>query len=241
MGKTDQRSASNHMSICVVFTILLGTLTAHADPPQDTDLTTTQKRDLVRAHSQAFETLNHRVRDPFIHRGPDGDYYLTGTTAGSHWGEKIGIRLWRSSDLIDWEDLGFVWDLYREGQPADSWHFRQPLKKHDVKNPRAVWAPEIHYLNGTWWIPHCLNVSGHGLLRSKTGQPGGPYESLEIIHGSGIDAHLLQEADRTYYLWGSKYIARMKDDMTGLAEEPRVIGPPGKHALGRGCAACQSR
>ena len=195
-------------------------------------LTTDEKRQLIENHDTAFQALNEKVRDPFVILGPDGFYYLTGTTAGSHWGDTIGIRLWKSADLAEWQDLGFVWDLYKDGQPQKSWHFSQKLRNPDFKNPRAIWAPEIHYLNGTWWITHCMNISGHGLLKSLSGKPEGPYKIMPMISGAGIDAHLYQEGDSTYYLWGADLIAQMDQDMVGLTEEPIKLKHDGNHPLG---------
>ncbi|MCB1121147.1 MAG: family 43 glycosylhydrolase [Verrucomicrobiae bacterium] len=195
-------------------------------------LTEDQKLERIESHDRAFLALNEKIRDPFILAAPDGYFYLTGTAAGSHWGDTIGIHLWRSLDLAKWESLGFVWDLYKDGEVQNSWHFSQPLKNPDFKNPRAVWAPEIHFLNSTFWIPHCLNISGHGLLRSTTGKAEGPYEVYPMIANKGIDAHLYQENGDTYYLWGADMIARMDKDMKGLAEEPEKLRHDGKHPLG---------
>jgi xylan 1,4-beta-xylosidase len=167
-------------------------------------LTADEKLERIESHDQAFLALNEKVRDPWILAAPDGYFYLTGTTAGSHWGDTIGVHLWRSIDLTNWEALGFVWDLYKDGEPSHSWHFDQPVKKPQFKNPRAVWAPEIHYLNGTFWLIHCLNISGHGLLRSSSGKTEGPYEIYPMIHNSGIDAHLYQENGQSYYQNGGE-------------------------------------
>lgn len=188
-------------------------------------------RTTIASHDRAVQVLDEKIRDPFITRGPDDNFYLTGTTAGTHWGDTIGIRLWKSTDLIEWEDLGFVWDLNKDGKQQNSWHFDRPAKE-GVKNGRAIWAPEIHYLNGTWWIPHSVNVAGHGLLRSVSGKPDGPYEALPAIADQGIDAHLFQEDGKTYYLWGYDKIVRMRNDLSGTAEPPKRISPSGKHPLG---------
>ncbi len=194
-------------------------------------LTTAEKSALVKSHSRAFQTLNEKVRDPFITKGPDDYYYLTGTTAGSHWGETIGIRLWRSRDFAEWEDLGFVWDLYKDGKQNKTWHFEQKIRNPQFKNPRAIWAPEIHYMNGTWWIPHCMNINGHGLLRSVSGKPEGPYEALPPIKRDLIDAHIYQEDGRTYYMWQADYFAEMNADMTALIEEPIRLQHDGNHEM----------
>ncbi len=218
--------------ILLTATLVLGPAMAENPPGQSNVLTAEERRERLTAHDQAFLALNEKIRDPFVMRAPDGWYYLTGTTAGSHWGETIGIHLWRSRDLVEWEPMGFVWDLYRDGKAANSWHFDQPLRNPDFKNPRAVWAPEIHYLNGTFWIPHCLNISGHGLLRSTSGKAEGPYEVMPMISPRLIDAHLYQEEGETWYLWQADYIAKMDDEMRQLVEEPRRITHDGNHPLG---------
>ena len=54
------------------------------------------------------------LRDTAIARGPDGTYYLTGTTGTErpdgtvNFAINEGIRLWRSKDLKTWDDLGLV-------------------------------------------------------------------------------------------------------------------------------------
>lgn len=201
---------------------------------RDIQLKTAEKQAFLQAHNQAFEALRVKVRDPFILKGPDDQFYLTGTTAGSHWGDTIGIKLWRSKDLADWEDLGFVWDLHKDGKAVDSWHWHTNVKNPDFKNPKALWAPEIHYFKETWWITHCLNGGvGHGLLKSTSGKPDGPYEVVPMIFDKGIDAHLFQDDNgQMYYLWGANKIASMNEDMTTLAEAPEELQHNGQHQLG---------
>ena len=196
-------------------------------------LTVEEKFEKVDAHAEAFQALNERVRDPFVLNGPDGYFYMTGTTAGTHWGDTVGVRLWRSKNLAEWEDFGFVWKLFEDDTAQRSWHFDQSSKFTDSKNPKAIWAPEIHFLNGNWWIPHCLNGGGHGLLKSTTGSPSGPYVALPSIALKGIDSHLFQDDDdSTYYLWQSDMIAKMEPDMESLAESPSQLKHDGKHRLG---------
>jgi len=202
---------------------------------QSAVLSTKQKLELLEKHDTAFQALNVRVRDPFILLAPDGYYYLTGTTAGSHWGDTVGIKLWRSSDLAKWTDLGYVWQLYTDDNYKNdsSWHFHQKVKRPEYKNPRAIWAPEIHYINGTFWLTHCMNISGHGLLKSKTGKAEGPYEVLPPMDTKGIDAHLFQDDDGTvYYGWQANILAPMTRDMTQLAAEAVKLKHKGNHPMG---------
>jgi beta-xylosidase len=156
------------------------------------------------------------LRDPSVCRGPDGLWYLTGTVE-PFYDYNEGIKVWKSKDMVHWEGLGFVWKY--GGSP---WH-----KKYlDVKKP--LWAPEIHYLRGTFWLTYSIpgwdgtgKTSGSGLLRSTSGKAEGPYVDVQpgARMGDEIDASLFEDTDgKVYFLWHSGKIARMKDDLSGLAE-----------------------
>lgn len=225
-------------SIVSLVACTLVACSAHTTSEIDVDqvLSVAEKQQLVTQHSTAFQALNQRIRDPFVLKGPDGYYYLTGTTADKSWGDTVGIRLWRSKDLAEWQDMGFVWDLYRDVPNRDSWHFQQPLRPSEggtiVKNPIAVWAPEIHYMNGTWWIPYSLNLRGHGLLKSRSGKPEGPYDVQEPMSLTGIDSHLYQEDGKFFYMWGAQWLGQMNQEMTRFSEAPMPLEHNGRHPLG---------
>jgi xylan 1,4-beta-xylosidase len=158
------------------------------------------------------------LRDPSICRGPDDTYYLTGTSE-PFWtyNNENGIRLWRSKDLRTWTPLGTAW---RYG--------RSPWHEKYLKAQKPIWAPEVHYIKGNFWLTYSLpgwdgtgKTSGCGLLRSTTGKPEGPYQDVQPAErlGDEIDASLFEDDDGTvYFLWHCGKIARMKPDMSGLAE-----------------------
>lgn len=162
------------------------------------------------------------LRDTSICRGPDGAWYMTGTVE-PFWGFNEGIRVWKSADLTNWVPLGFVWKY--GGSP---WH--KPY--FDSKKP--LWAPEIHFLKGTFWLTYSMpgwkagdpkgidaKNSGSGLLRSTSGKAEGPYVDVqpEARIGDEIDASLFQDDDGSvHFLWHSGKIAKMKPDLSGLAE-----------------------
>ncbi len=174
------------------------------------------------------------LRDPSICRGGDHWWYLTGTI-----NPPDGIQVWKSKDLISWESLGIVW------KPGNSpWH------KPYLQQGRPLWAPEIHFIRGTFWLtysmpgwdakdPNRFNPanSGCGLLKSTSGKPEGPYIDVQPDKrlGDEIDASLFQDDDGSvYYLWHSGKIAKMKPDMSGLAEpyhwlKPTVSDPDPQH------------
>jgi len=156
------------------------------------------------------------LRDTSICRGPGGWWHLTGTVE-PFWEYNRGIVVWKSKDMTHWESLGMVWQY---GESA--WH--RPF----LAAKKPLWAPEIRYLKRIFWLTYSLpswdggsKYSGCGLLKSTTGKPEGPYFDVQPNErmGDEIDASLFQDDDGTvYYLWHSGKIAKMKPDMSGLAE-----------------------
>lgn len=171
------------------------------------------------------------VRDTSICVGPDNAYYLTGTTGESTggpedrdgwWYVNRGIRVWRSTNLTNWTLLGRVWTFEKNA----TWQKARTDEKGVTR--RAIWAPEIHYLKGTFWLAYCVNYQGTGLLRSTTGKAEGPYVDVrpEGPITDEIDASLFEDDDgKVYFVFQNGKIARLKDDLTGLAETPRLLKP----------------
>lgn len=162
--------------------------------------------------------FDYPLRDTSICIGGDGLYYLTGTTGHPTWWKtNEGIRVWKSADLKKWEPLGLVWKI-----DDGTWQ----KQKHGEN--RALWAPEIHYIKGTFWLTHCMNYGGTGLLKSTSGKAAGPYID---VHPAGpltdkIDASLFADDDgKVYFVWQNGMIARLNDEMTELAEKPRHLKP----------------
>ncbi|MGN0188470.1 MAG: family 43 glycosylhydrolase, partial [Candidatus Cryptobacteroides sp.] len=206
----------------------------------------------LRVPESVEPAFNYWMRDTWTIMGPDGYYYMTGTTADPcrefpgqiHcWDWNDGIYLWRSEDMENWESLGLIWSLDRDGtwqkEPKVYAKGEKYAKKSINGDPldnkfRAVWAPELHYIKsvGNWFIVACLNQSAGGrgsfILKSTTGRPEGPYENIDGNTESAIfpniDGSLFEDTDGTVYFVGhNHYIARMKPDMSGLAEEVRLL------------------
>jgi beta-xylosidase len=141
---------------------------------------------------------------------------MTGTVE-PFWGFNEGIKLWKSPDLTNWTAMGFVWKY-----GASPWHQKFLAAK------KPLWAPEVHYLKGTFWLTYSMpgwdgtaKTSGSGLLKSTTGKPEGPYADMQPAErlGDEIDASLFDDDDgAVYFLWHSGKIARLKPDMSGVAE-----------------------
>jgi len=168
------------------------------------------------------------VRDPSVCVAADGWYYMVGTTGfPTWWFTNDGIRMWRSKDLKQWEFLGLVWSVDKDG----TW------QKEQHAGRRAIWAPEIHYLKQNYWLTYCINWpgGGTGILKSTSGKPQGPYADVKPDGPltREIDASLFEDDDGTvYFVFQDGKIARMKADMTGLAEAPRLLKPANADHVG---------
>jgi hypothetical protein len=177
--------------------------------------------------------VNMPVRDTSIILGPDGMYYLTGTTGHPTWWTwNDGIRLWRSPDLENWtlmdqpgDSDGLIWNVEKEGTWAKQWK----------NGRRAIWAPEIHSINGTYWITYCVNWGGTGLLKSLTGLPEGPYSDVKSsgpLTGE-IDASLFQDDDgKVYFVWQNGKIWQMNEQMDGFVGNWQLLAPSNNHQVG---------
>lgn len=156
------------------------------------------------------------IRDPQITLGPDGWYYLTGTSNkpnNSFWAPNDGIHLWSSEDLSNWKHIGLVWDVRKEG----TW-------QNAIRQYFAIWAPEIHFTKGTYWITYSMQGESTGLLKSTSGKAEGPYIDMGRMTNRDIDSSLFTDEDGTvYYVWQDGKIARMREDMSGFAEEPKQM------------------
>lgn len=210
-------------------------------------------RDLsLRVPDTVAPAFGYWMRDTWVTLGPDGYYYMTGTTATPGrefpgqvhcWDWNDGLYLWRSADLKNWEALGCIWSLDKDATWQKEPHIyaegenyaKESINGDPMDNMfRAVWAPELHYIKsaGNWFMVACLNDSARGkgsfILKSKTGRPEGPYENIEANTDGpifpNIDGSLFEDEDGTVYFVGhNHYIARMKKDMSGFAEELRLL------------------
>jgi xylan 1,4-beta-xylosidase len=161
--------------------------------------------------------LDVPLRDTAITRGPDGTYYLTGTS-GPDFDNNDGIYLWKSSDLRKWEALGRVWNFVAGTERMVNRESRGP--KHWLLNPRVVdqepprlgrgiRAPKLCFVDGQPWLVISVNGNNCGVLVAEKRAVTGPYRFTgidgDVLMGDGS---VFQDADGTVFLvWGPGYIA----------------------------------
>lgn len=191
--------------------------------------------------------MDQWMRDTYVMTGPDGYYYLTGTTAtpgrvfpGGRvhcWDYNDGLYMWRSKDLQQWEPMGLIWSFdkdaaawQRKGKPLEPGAM-SPNKDRLDSFYRAVWAPELHYIRSKkkWLMIACLNGSrGSFVLESVSGNPEGPYRNIKGNEQKAIfpniDLSLFEDDNGEVYLVGhNHFIAKMKDDLSDIAEPFRKL------------------
>ncbi len=178
--------------------------------------------------------IGDMMRDAAACAGPGG-YFLTATRGDDAfllpgtkcWLVSPGIEVYQSSDLENWKSLGWVWTFDRDG----TWN-----KEYGTfcgRGPaRGIFAPEIKWFRNKYWINYSVNHAtathcfGIGLLCAD--RPEGPYKEMspERPITDGYDSSLLvDDDDSVYLLKQGGMIAKMKADMTAVAEPFRHLRP----------------
>ena len=189
----------------------------------------------LQSHDRALHIKAGWIRDPYITRGPDDCFYLTGTQAnegGRRESENpynIGlgdasivgnrVRVYRSVDLIHWESLGAIFT-------AEDFN---PSRAKAGRGMR-IWAPEVHWIDriNRWALVHCpKQVSTIAL--SAGPELAGPWtHPMQHRMGQRHDPSLfIDDDDRTYLLWGNTFVAELSDDLSRYVSEPVRIDPSG--------------
>jgi hypothetical protein len=176
--------------------------------------------------------LDYPMRDVSVCLGPDSTYYMTGTTGDPDmWAVTGDIRIWKSKDLVNWTPLitrprkrSVVWNVDRDGS---AWNKKITLR--DGAPFRPVWAPEIHYFKGTFWLTYSIPRLGNGILKSTSGKAEGPYVSAltkDAPLTTDIDASLFRDDDGSiYFVAGDGKITPMKSDCSAAAGPSVALKP----------------
>jgi GH43 family beta-xylosidase len=159
--------------------------------------------------------------DPWV-TAKDGTYYYTHTTGNS-------IKVWKSKTLTGLSD----------GENKEVWF--PPVSGPNTSN---IWAPELHYLKGKWYIYYAADDGQNEnhrmfVLESETDDPLGKYVDKGMMDTSGrwaIDGTTLQKADGSlYFIWSGwegtenvsqhLYIAAMSNPYTISGKAVEISRP----------------
>ncbi|AQZ65414.1 arabinan endo-1,5-alpha-L-arabinosidase [[Actinomadura] parvosata subsp. kistnae] len=152
--------------------------------------------------------------DPTMIRAQDGLWYAYGTqnpvfNSKGEDGERI-LPILRSADMVTWEYAGEVFTP----QTKPAWH-----------GDARLWAPDIRYIGGTYYLYYSLASGDLGLATAPT--PTGPWtdrgDVLPAATQAGcptghIDQAQFTDADGAHYMYWGSYdvicVARMNADAT---------------------------
>lgn len=182
----------------------------------------------LKSHDRALFIRNDWIRDPYITLGPDDFYYLTGTTINADdpreetdpYNIGLGdisavgttVRVWKSKDLTEWQDLGPIFTL------QDSVH----------QNPgNRIWAPEVHWIpeKKRWALVHCPKQKSNFALSS------GPTLKGPWTHPMGADSRgkhdpsLYKSGDTWWMLSENTNVQPLAADFTRFTDKAIHIAP----------------
>lgn len=212
-------------------------------------------REGIRSHDRALHVLDGFMRDPYIILGPDGYYYLTGTTGGIPEGYDIlnvglrpklvdpwKMRVWRSQDLVEWESFGSpytqldnYWATVEEipdGMNRQQTGGKTPKELWETvpQDEWRLWAPELHLIDGKWVIIHTTPnpLRGMANLAVTTGETlEGPFTyPMGMEMFSKHDPSIFQDDDDSLWMvWKVGTIAPLNPGLKGFAGESIDVVP----------------
>ena len=170
--------------------------------------------------------------DPYVYRHTDGTYYFTASVPAY---DRIVLR--RSDSLLGLAKAPekTVWRKHESGEMS-----------------RHIWAPELHYLDGKWYLyfaageqddmwkirPFVLECTGQDPLEDAWVEKGKMQRSDDDIYSFeafSLDATILENKGERYFIWAEKvsvgiqisnlYIARMESP-TKLATAQVLLTTP---------------
>ncbi|MDX1544876.1 MAG: family 43 glycosylhydrolase, partial [Christiangramia sp.] len=144
------------------------------------------------------------------------------------WFNMADYHVFSSSNLTDWQDHGII-----VSQDHGIIVSQDEVEWVD-SDSYSMWAPDCVEKNGKYYFyfpsrpKDTLNIKGFTIGVAVADQPEGPYQvEEEPIEGvRGIDPNVFIDKDGTAYLYWSAqkfFVARLKDNMKELAEEPVEI------------------
>jgi GH43 family beta-xylosidase len=194
--------------------------------PFTEELTHTTARSVTAfADTEQFANPLYDGADPYVTRHGDTYYHCKTGPAGC-------IEVWTSDSLIDLGTRTVVW-----APPRFGW------------NRAEIWAPELHYVRGQWYIYYAASNGKNenhrmGVLRSTGEDATGPYEDLgqmytgDDIAGKtnnrwAIDGTIFEQNEKLHFVWSGwedhtdvqyLYIAQMSDPATISSSRVRICG-----------------
>jgi GH43 family beta-xylosidase len=153
--------------------------------------------DITRKNSLIVE----QRADPFVYKHTDGYYYFTGSVPSY---DSIELRRAKSLNELQEAETFNVWKKHDSG----------PMSQH-------VWAPEIHYLDGKWYVyfaasevddiwklrPYVLECKGQNPLEDEwieLGQMQAADDDFKTFVDFSLDGTVFENNGKRYFCWAEK-------------------------------------
>ncbi|MBA4276326.1 family 43 glycosylhydrolase [Flavobacterium sp.] len=153
--------------------------------------------DITRKNSLIVE----QRADPFVYKHTDGYYYFTGSVPSY---DSIELRRAKSLNELQEAETFNVWKKHDSG----------PMSQH-------VWAPEIHYLDGIWYVyfaaseaddiwklrPYVLECKGQNPLKDEwieLGQMQAADGDFKTFIDFSLDGTVFENNGKRYFCWAEK-------------------------------------
>lgn len=148
-----------------------------------------------------------------------------------------GVTISQSHDLVNWKIIGHA--------VTDS----HALDLSDIKDSHGIWAPDISYANGQFWIFAPLRLNGNGCrphtvlrrqLVTHAQRPQGPWSKPVFLEMDNIDPSHFADEDGRHYLVNAPgiTITPLTSDCAAFAGETAQVwagtgqrAPEGPHLL----------
>lgn len=136
-------------------------------------------------------TTSVEMPDPWVYKHTDGYYYGMHTVMrnGAYIPQLIMYKSTSLSDLFTKGTSKIIWSA-----PSTGW------------NNKDIWAPELYYINNTWYIYYSANFR-FGVLSNKSADP---MNGTWTDHGRlspdvwAIDATILRQNGNMYMMWSGQ-------------------------------------
>lgn len=132
------------------------------------------------------------------------------------------IPISHSKDMVHWETIG-----HAITDPSY-------LDLSGIKDSHGIWAPDIFYDNGTFYIIATMRLNDSGeekkrpsrqQLIMRSNAPGGPYSKPVWLNANSIDPSLFFDGDGRKYMITAKAATawELNDDCTEIIDGPKVV------------------
>lgn len=155
--------------------------------------------------------------DPYVYKHSDGTYYFTASLPAY---DRIMLRRARELEALAQAEETVIWEKHKEGVMGEH-----------------IWAPELHYLMGKWYIyfaagdaedkwrirPYVLECTGQDPINDPWEEKGVMRcadEDEFSFRSFSLDATVFENQGKYYYVWAEKtgvgkmisnlYIARLE-------------------------------